>query len=146
MQRNEWLKIMATGDRALLCQLWEGLSLNIDYDFMSKPTISLLPIQAKMGNVGDHFLIGDATITRTVVTTISDDKTYYGYGYILGRDKKQSELCAVIDSLLQQDQYHALLIEKIIKPLSENSDAKRKQQALEVKNTQVDFFTMVRGE
>lgn len=146
MQRNEWLRVMAIGDKALLCQLWEKLSLNITYEFINKPTITLLPIQAKMGNIGDNFLIGDATMTRTVVTTVGDSTTYYGYGYILGRDKKHSECCALIDSLMQQVKYYALLMDNIIQPLHEHSEAKRKQKALEVKNTQVDFFTMVRGE
>lgn len=145
MIRTDWLRILAHADKDQLKTCWDNTNITLDsaqIKWLRQPEIGLLPLQARMGNSGDKFLFGDATLTRAVVEI--DDKQ--GYAFVLGRDKASAECAAIIDALMQGETYADQIRTQILTPLAETTQATHAKQHAEVAETKVDFFTMVRGE
>ncbi|MGC1019579.1 phosphonate C-P lyase system protein PhnG [Pantoea agglomerans] len=141
--RQRWLSVLAHSSAALLETHWQALNLQPAFTLIRPAEIGLTRLQARMGATGKRFVMGDATVTRTVVQ-LSDGTL--GYSYLLGRDKAHAERCALLDALLQQPETRQLLEEKIITPLAAWRDEQRQLRAREIASSKVDFFTLVRGD
>ncbi|MCD0505491.1 phosphonate C-P lyase system protein PhnG, partial [Bordetella petrii] len=100
-------------------------------------------VRARAGGTGAQFNLGEMTITRCAVTL--DDGTM-GVGYVPGRSRRHAEHAAVLDALLQQDAWHDRIQAGVIKPLARAHAERARRQAQVAAQTQVEFFTMVRGE
>ncbi|MGF1703085.1 phosphonate C-P lyase system protein PhnG [Photobacterium makurazakiensis] len=146
-QRKHWMSVLAKASFETLEQHWKALNsmqtLPLEYQTIRPAEIGLAQVRAKMGGTGRQFNIGDVTITRAVVQIASGE---LGYSYLQGRNKQHAELAAVIDALLQTDQYREAIMNQVITPLAAD---KKEQETLvqqQVASSKVDFFTMVRGE
>ena len=132
----------ALGDDALNARL-QALKLAPEYELIRPPECGLMQIQARMGGTGNRFFAGDTTLTRAVVRLKSGT---LGYSYLLGRNKRHAEQCAVIDALLQEQTHFQNLMETLIRPLEAERDAEITARRAEVNASRVDFFTLVRGD
>lgn len=144
--RQHWMSVLAHSPASEVAEQWQSLNLEPEYHLIRPPEVGLLQVQGRMGGEGCRFFIGDVTVTRAVVQLSGADNNGYGYGYVIGRDKAHAELSALIDALLQQPTQHAWLQARLIAPLHKQLSARRERRAQEVAASQVDFFTLVRGE
>ena len=96
-------------------------------------------VRGRMGGVGRPFNLGEKTVVRCVVR-LGDGTT--GVAYITGRDTRKAELAAFSDALLLSGH----LAPASLDPARAALAARRQQRAAAVASTQVDFFTMVRGD
>ncbi|MBC7004783.1 phosphonate C-P lyase system protein PhnG [Photobacterium sp. BZF1] len=146
-KRKHWMSVLAQASFEKLSTLWQQSrnqhGLAPDYKIIRPAEIGLAQVRARMGSTGRQFNIGDVTITRAAVQLASGEM---GYSYLQGRNKQHAELAAVLDGLLQTDQYHEAIFAQIVTPLAADKQAEREQRQQEVASSKVDFFTMVRGE
>ena len=59
-------------------------------------------IRGRLGGNGDPYNLGEATLTKCVIK-LEEGTT--GYSYHLGRDKIRAEYAAVLDALMQDNNY-----------------------------------------
>ncbi|MCX8957677.1 phosphonate C-P lyase system protein PhnG [Erwinia psidii] len=144
--RQHWMSVLAHSPASELAKRWQSLHLDVGYHLIRPPEIGLIQVQGRMGGEGNRFLMGDVTVTRAVVQLAERESNDYGYSYVIGRDKAHAELSALIDALLQQPPQHELLQTRLIAPLDKQLNARRARRAQDVATSQVDFFTLVRGE
>lgn len=146
-KRKHWMSVLAQASFEKLSTLWQQSQtqhgLAPDYTIIRPAEIGLAQVRARMGSTGRQFNIGDVTITRAAVQLAGGEM---GYSYLQGRNKQHAELAAVLDGLLQADQYHVVIFAQIISPLAADKQAERELRQHEVASSKVDFFTMVRGE
>ena len=140
------MALLASAEPSDLENYTDRLPSGLRYSFLRRPETGLLMMQARAGNTGTRFNLGEATATRCVISLQSPEGgSVEGFALILGRNGRHAELAAVYDALLQTAA--APELEQGLLPLLSG----KKQDALERKNnaterTKVDFFTMVRGE
>lgn len=142
-QRQRWMSVLAHSQPLELTQHWQALDLTPEYQCIRPAETGLAQIQARMGASGRRFFLGDATLTRAVIRLTSG---ICGYSYLLGRDKAHAERCALIDALLQEEQHHERLMQRIINPLDALRQERLTLRARAVAASRVNFFTLVRGE
>ncbi|MFC0178603.1 phosphonate C-P lyase system protein PhnG [Thorsellia kenyensis] len=141
--RQILMGLLAKSPFEVIDNLWTTLNLTPNYELFRAPEIGLVQLQGKMGGTGNRFYVGDATITRAVVLI---ENKYYGYSYIMGRDKKKAQLCALIDGLMQINEYQITIEEKLLLPLLKLLETQKNEKNKATEATRVDFFTLVRGE
>jgi alpha-D-ribose 1-methylphosphonate 5-triphosphate synthase subunit PhnG len=78
--------------------------------------------------------------------TLETEKGHIGTAYVLGRAHRHAELAAVFDALLQDEDSAARVLEQVIEPLEKEHEDREEAEQKRTERTQVDFFTMVRGE
>jgi alpha-D-ribose 1-methylphosphonate 5-triphosphate synthase subunit PhnG len=81
------------------------------------------------------------TATRAAVRLDSGE---VGIGYVGGRNARHAEIVAAIDALGQRAEWRALLERRIVAPLAEEAEARRRLAAARTNATKVDFFTVAR--
>lgn len=122
---------------------WSALALHPTYHFLKEPEVGMTMVRAKAGGAGQEFNMGEVTVTRSVVKLETQE---VGFGYTVGRSIKKSTLMAVIDACVQVDGWQSLILDQLVQPLEKQLQNKHKQHKEKVERTQVNFFTMVRGE
>jgi alpha-D-ribose 1-methylphosphonate 5-triphosphate synthase subunit PhnG len=138
--RQRWMAVLARAGTRLAA--YEAMLKEVDYRLIRAPEIGMTLVRGRMGGTGSPFNLGEMSVTRCVVR-LDDGRT--GYSYVAGRDKQHAELAALADAHLQgqeQAHWHARLIE----PLAAAQHAQQAAKAAETATTQVEFFTLVRGE
>ncbi len=113
------------------------------FDWVRPPETGLVMVQGRAGGTGQPFNVGEATVTRCTLRTDSGET---GVGYVQGRSKRHAELAALFDALLQSPKLSARLQTDVVERLAGLHERRRAAASRKVKATQVDFFTMVRGE
>ena len=138
--RQRWMGVLARAGSALedfAPALKDGA-----YQLIRAPEIGMTLVRGRMGGTGNAFNLGEMTVTRCVVR-IADGIT--GYSYIAGRNKAHAELAALADAHLQGPK-QAHWLTTLIEPLAAAQNAERAAKAAKAAATQVEFFTLVRGE
>ena len=140
--RRRWLAVLAHAPRELL----ERHAAKIDGDAFTRlrsPEIGMTMVRARIGNRGDRFNLGDATVTRCVVRHRgADGRLAAGVGYVLGRDEPRAEWIARFDALLQEPEHHAGLMRDVIAPLAEETARRRAAAAALTAGSRVSFDTL----
>lgn len=103
----------------------------------------LIMLQGRVGGSGGPFNMGEATVTRAVVSLESGE---VGHGYRLGRDKHATRLSAIIDALGQQASGRDMLERHLVEPVETRVAAVASTKADQAAATRVNFFTVARGE
>jgi len=141
-ERRRWLAVLAHAPRELL----ERHAAGVPDDAFSRlraPEVGMTLLRARIGNTGDRFNLGDATVTRCVVRHRgAGGRLAAGVGYVLGRDEARAEWVARLDALLQQPEHHAALMRDVIVPLEAAVAARRAQDAARTAASRVDFRTL----
>jgi len=141
--RREWLKVLA---RASTTELERGLQQwapQVRCEFLRRPESGLVMLRGRAGGTGQAFNLGEASVTRCSVR-LGDGQV--GTGYVLGRDRRKAELVAVLDALLQEPAYREKLEPALVAPLRQAQHQRRSACAAAAGSSQVEFFTMVRGD
>lgn len=138
--RQHWMSVLARAGQELAAH--EASLKAVDYQMIRAPESGMAMVRGRMGGTGGAFNLGEMTMTRCVIR-LTDGRT--GYSYIAGRDKRQAELAALADAHLQGDD-SPLWLERLIEPLAERQHQRRMSRAAETAATEVEFFTLVRGE
>ena len=140
--RQHWLAVLAHAPRELLERHAAGLP-DAAFARLRAPEIGLTMVRARIGNQGDRFNVGDATVTRCVVRHRGDDgRLAAGVGYVLGRDQARAEWVARLDALLQQPDHHDTLMRDVIAPLEQETARRRAAEAALTAGSRVSFDTL----
>jgi alpha-D-ribose 1-methylphosphonate 5-triphosphate synthase subunit PhnG len=105
--------------------------------------IGLVMLRGRVGGDGGPFNVGEATVTRAVVQLGTGE---VGHGYCLGRNKRKSELAALVDALGLRAADRETLERVLVVPVGERVAAERRDARAETAATRVNFFTLARGE
>lgn len=141
--RQRWMSALARAPRERLEAACATLAADQRFTHLRPPETGLVMTRGRAGGSGQRFNLGEITITRAAVK-LPDGSV--GHAYVAGRDKRQAELAAVFDALLQQPARHDNIERELIAPLVAAHAAARREDARKAAATKVDFFTMVRGE
>jgi len=141
-ERRRWLAVLAHAPRELLERHAAGMADDA-FSRLRAPEVGMTLLRARIGNTGDRFNLGDATVTRCVVRHRgAGGRLAAGVGYVLGRDEARAEWVARLDALLQQPEHHADLMRDVIAPLEAAVAARRAQDAARAAASRVDFRTL----
>ena len=141
--RQRWMKVLAQAPAEALEEAWNALAEKPRYTLLRTPETGTALVRAKAGGNGRKFNLGEMTVTRCAVKL---DNGTTGFGYVAGRDKRKTELAATFDALMQTDSWRERLDTSLIAPAEAQLAAARAERGHKVASTQVDFFTMVRGD
>ena len=140
--RRRWLAVLAHAPRDLLERHARAISDDA-FARLRAPEVGMTMLRARIGNGGDRFNLGDATVTRCVVRHRgADGRLAAGVGYVLGRDEARAEWVARLDAMLQQPEHHEALMRDVIAPLAAAVDARRAADAARTASSRVDFQTL----
>ena len=104
--------------------------------------LGLAMVRGRFGGTGRRFNLGEMPVIRCAVWIGGA----IGHGYVAGRDRRKSELVAVFDALLQDEDRRDGLMRALIEPLASARAAKAAAEARKAAATWVAFLTMVRGD
>jgi alpha-D-ribose 1-methylphosphonate 5-triphosphate synthase subunit PhnG len=142
LSRQQWLAVLAHAPRNLL-ERHAGALADDAFTRLRAPEIGLTMVRARIGNQGDRFNVGDATVTRCVVRHRgTDGQLVAGVGYVLGRDEARAEWIARLDALLQHTDLHDALMRDVIAPLREATARRRAADAALTASSRVSFDTL----
>jgi alpha-D-ribose 1-methylphosphonate 5-triphosphate synthase subunit PhnG len=99
-------------------------------------------VRARCGGAGAPFNFGEMTMTRCIVQTSG---RIQGHAYVAGRDRRQAELAARFDALLQMPDRQAPLLGTVVGQLAQAQAERRDRRWADAAATRVEFLTMVRG-
>ena len=140
--RQRWLSVLAHAPRELLEQHAAALP-DAAFTRLRAPETGLAMVRARIGNRGDRFNVGDATVTRCVVRHHAPDgRVAAGVGYVLGRDEARAEWVARLDALLQQPAHHDALMRDVVAPLAAETARRRAAAAARIAASRVSFDTL----
>lgn len=142
-RRAGWLRTLALAGPDDLARLAEPVLGDYAFEWLRRPEQGLTMVRARIGNTGDRYNVGEATVTRCAVRlTIEGGRSVAGVGYVLGLDAERAERIARIDALLQVDTLHALLWRTLIEPLRERDAVRRREERARTEASRVRFFAL----
>ena len=141
--RARWMSILAKSDFSDFESLWSNLPSKPTWTTIRRPETGMVMVRGKTGGGGAPFNLGEMTVTRCVIRL---DQGPTGFGYVAGRNTKHAELAAVVDAMMQISSSRRTLEQSLIMPLELCASARREKRSRKAASTQVDFFTLVRGE
>ena len=143
LRRREYMRLLSHAPVEELENFLSGLDELPTWKLLRGPESGLVMVRGRISGEGTLFNVGEALVTRCVVTLPGDA---CGCGYVLGESPRHAELAALCDALWQQEAY-AGLFDRELKPRLEGVLRERERLAAEeAAPTKVDFFTLVRGE
>ena len=140
-QRQRWLSILAKAPAERLEALCRELPDTPDYTLLRRPEIGLVMVQGRISGSGAPFPAGEMTVTRAAVRLESGQ---LGIGYVGGRRPRQAELVALIDALGQLPNWRQAIEDRIVAPLAQEAETRRRHRLAKAAATKVDFFTVAR--
>jgi alpha-D-ribose 1-methylphosphonate 5-triphosphate synthase subunit PhnG len=139
--RREWLAVLANAPRDALARHAEAVA-GCAFETLREPETGLAMLRGRIGNHGDRFNLGEATMTRCVVRHCGlQGRVSAGVGYVLGRDHERAVWIARLDALLQGER-HTDLMRDVIAPLRALVDARRAEESARTAESRVRFFTL----
>lgn len=137
---------MALLARATLDELQHGLAAagcSTLCDDLRKPEVGLVMARGRISGTGQPFNLGEISVTRAAVR-LADGTT--GSAYLMGRDPDRAKLAAIADAHWQRHDIREQIETHVLEPVRQRLERVRHRRRAEVAATQVDFFTMVRGD
>jgi alpha-D-ribose 1-methylphosphonate 5-triphosphate synthase subunit PhnG len=142
-QRQHWMRLMARAEPDALESVWKGLDIKPDFEILRAPESGMVMVRARAGGEGQRFNLGEMTVTRCSVR-LNDG--IMGHAYLAGRNKRQAQLAAIFDAMLQKPDCSEAFKKSLLEPIQTSITAKQDQSDRKVAATRVNFFTMVRGD
>jgi alpha-D-ribose 1-methylphosphonate 5-triphosphate synthase subunit PhnG len=106
------------------------------------PESGLVMVRGRAGGGGAPFNLGEMTVTRCTVRTDCGPDGFTGHAYVAGRDARQAELAAAVDALLQDASLRAVVMSKVIEPLTAAQQTRHADIAAKAAATKVQFFAL----
>ncbi|MEO1329875.1 MAG: phosphonate C-P lyase system protein PhnG [Pseudomonadota bacterium] len=141
-RRASSMSALALADAKELAELWARAGLEPRYETLRGPEVGLTMTRGRAGAAGAAFNLGEATVTRCVVRL---DSGVGGAAYVLGRAPEKARIAALCDALLQTEAAETVRAH-ILEPLERSRAIKIREAERAAAGTQVEFFTMTRGE
>jgi alpha-D-ribose 1-methylphosphonate 5-triphosphate synthase subunit PhnG len=141
--RAAWLRVLSLAEPKALSEAYQQLSSIPEYRVLRAPERGMAMVRARAGGTGGQFNLGEMSITRCAIALEGD---VMGVAYVQGRGARHAEQAAVLDALLQREDWHDQVQDTVIAPLARAYDERVQKHARVAAQTQVEFFTMVRGE
>lgn len=141
-QRRRWLAVLARAPRQALAHHAPPVLADHRFEWLRRPEVGLAMVRARIGNAGDRFNLGEATVTRCAARIELGGAVAVGVGYLLGRDVQRAEWVAGLDALLQLPSQQALLLQTVIAPLAEAAAEARRRRELRTAASRVRFYTL----
>jgi len=110
---------------------------------LREPQSGLVMLRGRIGGDGAPFNFGEATVSRGAVRLATGET---GFGYALGREHEKARLIALVDALMQHEQWQPVLERSVLAPIEDRLTVERAKTAQQAAATKVEFFTLVRGE
>ncbi|MCW7541331.1 phosphonate C-P lyase system protein PhnG [Aquabacterium sp. A7-Y] len=141
--RRAWLSLLAQAPREQLAAQAPPVLADHGFEWLRRPETGLVMVRARITNGGDRFNVGEATVTRCVVThRPAQGPATAGVGWVLGRDAQRAEWIAKLDALLQLPSLHALLADAVLAPLAAALAERRAADAARTAASRVLFYTL----
>ena len=140
-RRQRWLSVLAKAPAERLVALWQGLGTAPTYSVLRQPEIGLVMVQGRISGSGAPFAAGEMTVTRAAVRL---DSGQLGIGYVGGRHPRQAEIAAALDAMGQMPEWQHQIEDRVVAPLAEEAEARRRLRASKAAATKVEFFTVAR--
>lgn len=142
-QRADWLRVLARSGADELERLAAPVLADYRFETLRAPETGLTMVRARIGNRGDRFNLGEATLTRCAVRLRTGDGCVtVGVGHVLGRDEAQAQRIAQLDALLQRDGLRPLLMRDLIEPLRRARQVRDHDQRARTEASRVRFFAL----
>jgi alpha-D-ribose 1-methylphosphonate 5-triphosphate synthase subunit PhnG len=141
--RAAWMRVLALADSAALAEAYDALGPLPAYRPLRAPEVGMTMVRGRAGGTGEQFNLGEMSVTRCAVVF---EQGVVGTAYVQGRSLRHAEQAAILDGLLQMDDWSESVQTLVIAPLAQVQEARRARRAAEAAQTRVEFFTMVRGE
>ena len=141
--RQRWMGLLARSNENDFNKLWQELELEPNFVVIKPAQQGLVMVRGRAGGSGHPFNMGEITVTRCSVRL---DNGIVGHGYVSGRRMDFSQKAAIVDALMQDEEFNERLENNLISKLEDLEKQRREDMSKKVAATKVDFFTMVRGE
>jgi alpha-D-ribose 1-methylphosphonate 5-triphosphate synthase subunit PhnG len=142
-RRRRWIGLLAKATLQELEQGWSQIESKPEYTFIRVPETGQIMIRARTGGVGPQFNLGEMTMSRCAVRLANG---YIGFGYTAKHQKRHAELAAVFDAMMQDPVYRSMIETTVIEPVADREQHIRSVSATKIASTNVEFFTLVRGD
>lgn len=141
--RRQWLSVLARSSREALERHAAPLARRHPGQWLRPPENGLVMLRGRIGNTGDRFNLGEATVTRCALTLCGPDgHASVGVGYVLGRDAERAHWIACVDACLQQPAWQADVWRQVIAPLQAQTAERHARERAAVAPSRVEFFTL----
>jgi alpha-D-ribose 1-methylphosphonate 5-triphosphate synthase subunit PhnG len=141
--RPDWLRVLACGAADQLLSLCGPVLADYPFEWLREPEVGLMMVRARIGNTGDRFNLGEATVTRCAVRHRSSRGEWVaGVGHVMGRDPEKAGQIAKLDALLQLPALHELLWREVVQPLRLATDMRQQAERDRTEASRVRFFTL----
>ncbi len=144
-ERPGWMAILAKASLERLQEKMKRLEPWPEYSFLRPPEIGLTQVRGRAGGTGQIFNLGEITLTRCVIK-LDHQPMITGFGYVAGRSHFHAELAALGDALMQHSDWCERVQKIVLEPLKAEALDQQQIKQSQTAATQVDFFTLVRGE
>ncbi len=142
-QRADWLRVLARAVPDELAARAAPVLADYRFETLRAPEHGLVMVRARIGNTGDRFNLGEATVSRCAVRhRASDGSVVVGVGHVLGRDTTRAECIAGLDALLQREPLQSLLMREVVEPLRAVRLRRDRDQCARTEATRVRFFAL----
>jgi len=141
IDRRQWMAILARAPRETLERLWSEVADPPPFTTLKPAETGLVMVRARCGGGGAPFNFGEMTMTRCIVQTSG---RIQGHAYVAGRDRRQAELAAAFDALLQMPAHADTLRAALIAPLAAAQAEAQARNWHDAARTRVEFFTLAR--
>ena len=141
--RRTWLCVLSCSPADVLEQIAAPGLKDYACEWLRQPEQGLAPVRTRIGNTGDRFNVGEATIVRCALRVRGPSGALLaGVGYVLGRNERHAERVAQLDALLQDASLRPLLWHSIIEPLRARLAERHRHEREQAQASRVRFFTM----
>lgn len=142
-ERADWLRVLAMAHPAELGRLAAPVLADYRFETLRAPEHGLVMVRARIGNRGDRFNVGEATLSRCAVRhRAADGSVVAGVGHVLGLDEARAERIAQLDALLQRPELRALLLREVIEPLRAARQRSEREERARTEASRVRFFAL----
>jgi len=141
--RVAWLGLLAQAPWEELDSLSKSLVADVRFEWLRAPQQGLTLVRARIGNSGDRFNVGEATLTRCTLRLVEPGAPpLAGVGYVLGRSAAHAERMAQLDALLQWDATAEALTRDVLAPLEQARSGRHRAEAESTQSSRVQFFVL----
>lgn len=141
--RADWLRELAHARPDALERLAAPHLAGRAFEVLRAPEHGLVMVRARIGNTGDRFNLGEATVTRCVLRFVPEGgDPIAGVGHVLGRDAAHAERIARLDALLQHPPLHDAIRATVIEPLRAARLARVLDERARTESSRVRFHTL----
>lgn len=142
-RRAAWLRVFARATPDELARVAAPVLADYPFETLRAPEFGLTMVRARIGNGGDRFNLGEATVTRCAVRhRAADGSVTAGVGHVLGRDEARAQRIAQLDALMQRNDLQSMLMRDVVEPLRAAREGRDREERARAEASRVRFFAL----